>query len=453
MVNSCVLKTMGTAVIDDITFTPGPAQPEVVRPGILLKSGSFLAGENFHINATDAFIVHDDKQVIFKTEQVAAGVYHPVTMHQIAAAGQSGVILLNGDFLASDINDVGAANGGGMVQMNSVAIGAAVYYSNKVCACVANAVQSMPSDYEIRLRDGSIIRTKSVELAGDKLTLHEVSGISIDVDPSEIAQVRAGLNRVQPLIDLPWKVSGLAEAKKEAPPTAAAPKPVPAATSPAAPTVPAASAAPAAQPAVASQTPPAAITSGTGTTNAPAAAVADNNKVQGKSTLTPVDIEAESEVMKWMGPNREQILVLPAGAKVEVPLSGKFRALAMGLALAPGASSNAEIGLHVLVEGKEVGNAEKLKAGDQPRCIRFAVSDPKSVTLVVDKAGAGTRLLLLDPVAVRETALTPPPSSPPAQSSPAQSQTSAAPANASVHPKNFQTSAESTSIARSLAPR
>jgi hypothetical protein len=383
MVNSCNMKASGSAVIDQISFTPTPAQPEIVPPGVLLTSGTYLAGDTFHVSPTDAGITHGDKDVTFKTDQLSAAIFHPITMRQVAAAdSQQGVVMLNGDFMASDIQSVGGANGGGMVQMSSIAIGSVAYYSDRVCAFVANPVHLQPSNYEVRLVDGSIIRAKSLDLANGKLTIQEISGIAIDVDPKEIAQIRAGLSRVQPLIDLPLKISG--------------------------------------SPGAATTKAPASSPPSAGTQMAATETNADT-----KPAAPPAANAADASIVKWTGPNREQILVLPAGAKVEVPLKGKFQALAMRLAVAPGAPANAEATLRVLIAGKEVACTPAFIAGAQPRSMRLTVTDPQSITLAVDSAQAGTRLLLIDPIAIRTPLASPLPASAPETSpSPPPQQTS-----------------------------
>ncbi|MCE0522469.1 MAG: NPCBM/NEW2 domain-containing protein, partial [Methylacidiphilales bacterium] len=283
-----------------------------------------------------------------------------------------GLLMKSGDFIESDIQGAGGQGGGGMAQMSSIALGQVNYFSDTVRAIIANPVLELPSDYEIRLNDGSIIRAKSFGLANGQLTIQEISGIAIMVDPSEIAQLRAGLTRVQPLITLPWKILGVPTAK-----AAGETKPP---------------AAPPSQTAASTNEPPA----------VPPPAAAKPAAVVAADLPNP-------NVMTWAGPNQEQILVIPAGTSIEFPLKGKFRELAMRLAVAPGASPNAQATLRVLVNGKEVARTPEFTAGEQPRSMHLTVTDPKSVTLAVDSAQAGTRLLLIDPVAVRALASASPP--------------------------------------------
>jgi hypothetical protein len=106
-------------------------------------------------------------------------------------------------------------------------------------------------------------------------------------------------------------------------------------------------------------------------------------------------------VTTWAGPNQEQILVVPEGVLIEFPLPGKFRALTMRLAVAPGAPANAQATLHVLEGDKEIAQSPALRAGDLPHALWSALDMPASVTLKVESAQPGTRMVLIDPVAIR----------------------------------------------------
>jgi hypothetical protein len=350
VINSRQGKTAASAIIDQITFAPIPAQPETVPTGVLFRSGTFLAGTDFNIAAADGGVGHDKKVIPVKTSQIAAVVYHPTTLHEIdASAAQPGMILKNGDYLTSDIQLLQ----GGMVQVMSLNLGLTSYFVDTVRACVVNSVASLPSDYEIRLRDGSIIRAKSFTLDKDQMTIQEIGGLSIQVGTSEVAQFRAGLARVQPLISLAWKVHGDTSAK--------AAKETAASSSPA--------------------------------TNEPAAAVA--------SGTTKAPASTDAEVATWEGPNQEQMLVVPEGVAVDFPLRGKFRALAMRVALAPGSAEGAQAILHVLVGGKEIATSVPLKTDDAPRSMWCKLDQPAEITLRVASAQPGARIVVIDPVAIR----------------------------------------------------
>jgi len=207
-------KVPGKAVLDDITFTPAPAEPETVPPGVWLRSGSFLAGSFSGLDAKSGSFIRNGTIVAMTADQVAAAMWEPTTLHQLAAvATQPGLIMKNGDFLTSDLQSLSSAG----AQMSSVVLGNLDYfYTNLIRACVLHPIQPRLSDYEIRLKDGSNIRSGNLEVRDGKLVIHEVSDITVTADPGEIAQFRAGSVYVQPLIELPWKVSSPAESHSTA---------------------------------------------------------------------------------------------------------------------------------------------------------------------------------------------------------------------------------------------
>jgi len=220
-----------------------------------------------------------------------------------------------------------------------------------------------PAPYEIRLKDGSSILATGLTLNIGQLVINEVSGISVPVAPEEIAQVRAGPSRVQALLELPWKATP-PPAPLAAPPPASAPAKVPVPNAPAAPA-----------------------------TNSPVAAV-----------LPPAAPAADpvSPLECWIGPNQEQILVTPTGTTVDFPLTGKFRALTLRIALSPDSPPKAQASVRILTDGQEAGSPLPLQAGDPPRLVEVPLHDPRTITVVADSVFAGTRVLLIDPVAILE---------------------------------------------------
>ncbi|MDD5262771.1 MAG: hypothetical protein PHD76_13075 [Methylacidiphilales bacterium] len=110
----------------------------------------------------------------------------------------------------------------------------------------------------------------------------------------------------------------------------------------------------------------------------------------------------QAPVECWEGNHQEQILAIPAGSALNFPLKGKFRALGMRVASLPGSSSNARAVIRILADGKEMGRTPSIHAGEQPRFVRFPIQDVKTLTLAVDSNFIGTRVLVIDPVAILE---------------------------------------------------
>ncbi len=94
-------------------------------------------------------------------------------------------------------------------------------------------------------------------------------------------------------------------------------------------------------------------------------------------------------------------MAVRAGTSVDFPLGAKFRSLALKIALSSDAAADAKATVRIMADGVEVARTHPLKAGDQPHFFQVALQNPKTVTLVADSAVAGTKVLYIDPVAIR----------------------------------------------------
>ena len=348
-------QTTATAVFDQLTLAPPAGEPVILPAGVLLTSGSFLAGGVDFINPNEGSMTHSGTAFSLPPDKVAAVVADPVSARQIAEVStKQGVILKNGDFLEGDLQNMQ----GSYVQINSIVLGPLTYYGDSVRTCVLHPVKPAPAAYEIRLKDGSILRASGMVSANGKIAIGEVSGITVTIGPDEIAQIRAGSAKVQDLIGTAWKVKS---------PGSSQPAAIPATTS--------------ATNAAATTPPPSAVTD--------ANAVAD---------LPPPATET------WQGPNQEQILVAAAGSTIDFPVAGHFRALSLRLALSPDSPPNAQVSLHVLADGHDAGSVAPVKSGDAPRLLNLPLQDAKTLRFVVESSVPGGRLLIMDPVAIWDVA-------------------------------------------------
>ena len=327
-------KTVVKATLNHVSFTPPPCLIQVVPPGALLRSGSFLAGHFRSLNLDPA---NPDKSGEFQMDgmtvsiprsKIAAVTLHPIARSRLAdAAAQSTLILKNGDLLTGDIQGIEEFR----ITVNSLLLGSAPYPVDEVLACVLGPVQAQPAPYEIRLTNGSIIRATGIGVVNGNIVIAEVSGLNVTVAPGQIAQFRAGATEVQNLLEVPWQA-------------------------------------------------------------APANATASSAPAPDRDSLVPC----------WQGSNQEQMMVVPAGTLVEFPLADRFRALALRIALAPDSSPAAQATIRILADGQEVARTPAFVAGNQPGFVEMSLHDPKTVTLEVDSLTTGTRVLFIDPVAIRD---------------------------------------------------
>jgi hypothetical protein len=363
----------GWDVMDDVTFTPGPSISDIIPGGVLLRNGSYLAGNfgQFDItgNAPSGDFSRNGKTVSIPAAEIATCILYPITRKKIAESGtQVGLLLRNDDFVAGDIQSIYWSDN---VRVSSVALGLMSYDSSTVQAVFFRPMEPRPANYEIRLTDGSIIRAASLAVNKDQLVITDVSGIAVTVDPGEIAQFRAGSSKTQSLLELPWKStspsasSALDPSTNTASATTPEPTPKPTDTTNAAPT---------------------------DAANAPVTPAA----------VPQLGVRPIPAVECWEGNQQEQIMVVTPETKIDFPLNGKFRAFAVKVALSPESPANAQATVLILADGKEVGRTLSLKVGDQPQFMEIALKDPATITLMSDSVSAGTRVLFIDPTAIRD---------------------------------------------------
>jgi hypothetical protein len=198
----------GRVVIDQVSFTPLPCAAVILPPGVILQDGSFLAGSFDHLDLDPASpevngaFSRNGKPLAIPRSNVAVVALLPGPRAQLAAAGaQIGLLMKNGDFLTGTFQ--GIDRGG--VHLTSELLGPVTYNGAEVQACLLQPVQPPAAAYEVRLRDGSIIRASGVSVAGDQVSISEVSGLNLDVARDEIAQFRSGAT--QSLLEFPFKAT------------------------------------------------------------------------------------------------------------------------------------------------------------------------------------------------------------------------------------------------------
>jgi|GEM_PF-2542513 len=357
-------KGLGKAAFDNVSFTPAPSTAEILPPGVLLQSGSFLAGYferlTFDPATPDAegTFIRSGKRISIPRSKIAAILMLPTKRSQIAdMASHVGLLMKNGDIMDGDFDSINA----GQVLINSVLLGITTYSRSEVRGCFLHPVQISPANYTVRLRDASSVNSNAVNIDGSSLSVAEISGVNVPFTPDEAVQFRAGPSFIQPLAELTWKAT-------PPPPSAALPV-IP--TTGGGPTV-----------------------SNTPSTNAAPAAAAP--------AMAPAPDETLPPVQSWQGPNQEQVMVASTGTMIDFPLTAKFRAIAVRVALSSDSPANAQMTVRVLADGRDIGRTPPFKAGDQPRFMEISLQSPKTVTLQAESVYAGVKAVFIDPIAVRD---------------------------------------------------
>jgi len=199
---------------------------------------------------------------------------------------------------------------------------------------------------EIRLRDGSILNATAVDAGSNGVMITDVSGVTIQAGPDDIAQIRAGTAAVQELAQLDWKATG---------PNGAAPPP--------------------------SNPPPAA-----------------NN---GAPPANPAAEPAPPLVNSWLGKDQQQILEAGMDTAIDFPLPGRFRAFGVQIVLSSDSPPNANATIRILTDGHELAKSPPFHAGDPPRFLELSLPGATHLTLQAESMFPGVKVLYLDPVAIR----------------------------------------------------
>jgi len=336
----------GKATFDQISFAPAPSSAEALPPGVILQGGSFVAATCQHLlidpTNPDALgnFTRGTTPLNISASQISSITSIPLTRKQVAdlASSKPGLIMKNGDVMDGDTNSIT----NGAVEVSSLLLGITSYPRTDTRACVLHPLFLQPAKYEIRLKDGSMVRANDVTVSGSSVALEDVSGVRIFAAMDDIAQFRAGPSMVQSLSELDWKAKAAPSSSK--------------ANSP-----------------------------------APALAPAPANAAPDQASL----------VGSWRGPNQEQVLKAATGTTIDFPITGRFRALAMRVMISSDSPPNAQAVVHVFADGKEIGTTPPFKAGERPRFVQFPLSNLKTLSLVGESPIDNAKVLLIDPVAIR----------------------------------------------------
>jgi len=215
-------KPPGKFHIEHVTFSPRPASSEIVPGGVLLRSGSFLAGnfDAFDLTVANAKarFKRKGKPLDLTPAQISAITFYPTPCNQLDHGESSGLLLKNGDFTSADIQGFQPGDPD-TVSISSVQLGVVElgerFGSSGNQAAILHAMEPQASDYEIRLKDGSSLRTNHFMVSNDQVQIDEISGPSVVVGLEEVAQLRAGRSRVQNLLELPSSLVALPPPKPD----------------------------------------------------------------------------------------------------------------------------------------------------------------------------------------------------------------------------------------------
>ena len=182
------------------TLRDGAADQEMVMPGVVLRSGVRAAGPFGTIS--DPVVPVGRRELKVPGPEIAWVVYDPFPASDASKLppGKVGALLPGGDFFEGKLRGIEGAT----VKLLSPIFGPRNFapVRHDLLALVLHDVRVAPAQFEVRLTDGSLLHADA--LAVDKGALLLRGGLldGQKIDAPDVAEIRAGAARFQPLATL-----------------------------------------------------------------------------------------------------------------------------------------------------------------------------------------------------------------------------------------------------------
>jgi hypothetical protein len=171
---------------------PSPTGPDAMIPaGVLLRNGSFVA---CRVESVEEDIVQCSRLLEGRRiplSEVTRIVCQPLSrdLASQVISGRPGVLLANGDFVEGTF--VGME--GTQVTISSVLLGLRTYNTTQqVAALILGEASGPPPQYEVRLRDQSVLFTNVLEIEPGAVVLADrlFAGLRVGEDQITVVQIR-----------------------------------------------------------------------------------------------------------------------------------------------------------------------------------------------------------------------------------------------------------------------
>ena len=174
-------------IFSELSLSRGSPVMVSTGRGVLLTSGSFLAGQ---VRQADRETVRIDggTSASIPRQNVARILYRPLTEEAAARlnGGRPGIVLANGDFLDGELERIS----GNQAAIQSVLFGQRRFSTGEdAMAVILRDLRPAACAYEVRTRDGSVLRASAVTIDRDRLKVMEITGLTIHLRAGEIARM------------------------------------------------------------------------------------------------------------------------------------------------------------------------------------------------------------------------------------------------------------------------
>jgi len=170
---------------------PAPGDGGKTPPGIALRNGVFLAGAIEAAGETSLRPAGLLKNTSLSTVNVARIVCQPLSkaMEARLVPGRPGVLLAKGDFVDGEFRGIED----GQVKVSSILFGARSFDVKKeVLAIALHEISPTPANYEVRLRDDSLLPAGAVTFERDALVIQDsiLGTVRLSVDGLAVLRQR-----------------------------------------------------------------------------------------------------------------------------------------------------------------------------------------------------------------------------------------------------------------------
>jgi len=183
-----------------LTSRPAPPPRIASIQGLVLRSGSLVKAQ---IERADDSVLrfHRDRErdLTVSTSHVAYVLPQPLpaAMASRIPPGRAGVLLRSGDYFEGDIRYIRD----GRVRVSSVLFGLKDFGYWDCLAIVYHDPSSIPSPYEVRMTDGSVLMASAFNAEKDFIIVKDVSAGLLKVWAGEVLEIKCGGSRFQSLTE------------------------------------------------------------------------------------------------------------------------------------------------------------------------------------------------------------------------------------------------------------
>jgi len=177
------------ATFDHVSVTPGPPAFANAVPGILFRSGTFLAADVAGMKENTLTYTRGGKRTTIPSADVARLVYKPLPseLAEQIPPDRTGVALASGDFIEGDLKEISYR-----VTISNLVFGPRTFNikGNDVLAVYVKPADAPSAKYVITTTDGCIYQSATLKTSADIITLQDPTLGPVTVALKDVAGIK-----------------------------------------------------------------------------------------------------------------------------------------------------------------------------------------------------------------------------------------------------------------------